>query len=239
MTDEAANAEPRAVDPLADRLDRPLTELTVDELMAFKDEFAKRGVKFYNRASLEQMMLAYLLGNFSTAFIQALGQRAADGAAKLPKRMSDLVRTRVRRKGKPDESQIGVDDGSARAPKRTPPQRRQDSSLTRPTRLTLRPEWDHPCASSIRPAAHVSRRRPVLGQPPPDRGRPGGTTRPARSTCRARDSSASTSTDNLPRRGKFASNCGLPRSGTTRCSSHTVDHELHGCVTQITMQFLS
>ena len=86
MTDEAANAEPRAVDPLADRLDRPLTELTVDELMAFKDEFAKRGVKFYNRASLEQMVLAYLLGNFSTAFIQALGQRAAAvfGAGDVP-----------------------------------------------------------------------------------------------------------------------------------------------------------
>ena len=34
MTDERASAGPRAIDPLADMLDRPLTELTVDELMA-------------------------------------------------------------------------------------------------------------------------------------------------------------------------------------------------------------
>jgi hypothetical protein len=93
-------------------LDRPLTELTVDELMALKDEFEKRGIRVNHKVSFEQMALAFALGNFSSAFIGALGQRAADSAAKLPKRVGDLVRTRVRRKGKPDEYQVGVGDGS-------------------------------------------------------------------------------------------------------------------------------
>jgi len=112
VTDEQTDAEPGTVDPLAAGLDRPLTELTVDELMALKDEFEKRGVRVYNRATPEQIALAFALGNFSSAFIQALGQRAADGAANLPKRVSDLVRKRVRQKGTPDEYRIGVGDGS-------------------------------------------------------------------------------------------------------------------------------
>ena len=113
MTDEPANVEPRAVDPLAARLDRPLTELTVDELMELKDEFDKRGVRVQNHLSPEQLALGFALGNFSLAFIQALGKQAADGAVKLPKRVSDLARKRVRRKGEPDEYRIGVRDGSA------------------------------------------------------------------------------------------------------------------------------
>jgi hypothetical protein len=60
-----------------------------------------------------EMALAFALGNFSLAFIQALGQRAADGTAKLPKKVADLVQKRVRKKGKPDEYQVGVNDGSA------------------------------------------------------------------------------------------------------------------------------
>jgi hypothetical protein len=113
MFDEPANAGPKAVDPLAHVLDRPLTELTVDELMALKAEFESRGIRFYNSATTEQMVIAFMVGNFSSAFIQALGQRAAGGAAKLPKRAADLVCKHVRKKGRPDEYRIGVDGGSA------------------------------------------------------------------------------------------------------------------------------
>ncbi len=113
MTDEPANAGLNAVDPVAGKLDRPLTELTVDELMALKAEFESRGVRIYNGATFEQMVLAFMVVNFSSAFIQALGQRAAGGAAKLPKRAADLVCNHVRKKGRPDEYRIGVDDGSA------------------------------------------------------------------------------------------------------------------------------
>ena len=134
MTDEPTNAEPRAVDPLAAWLDRPLTELTVDELMAARDDLmgaasddeiaalARAAVFYVEQNDRESgtmwhaavaTTLAFVLGNFSAAFMQALGQRAADGAARLPKRVGDVVRTRVRRKGKPDEYHIGVDDGSA------------------------------------------------------------------------------------------------------------------------------
>jgi hypothetical protein len=113
MSDEQTDAEPGTVGPLAAMLDRPLTEMTVDELMALKAELEARGVRVYNSATPEQIVLAFALGNFSTAFIQALGQHAADGAARLPKRVGDLVRTRVRRMDKPEEARIGVDDGSA------------------------------------------------------------------------------------------------------------------------------
>jgi hypothetical protein len=113
MTAKPADAGPKAVGPLADMLDRPLTELTVDELMVLKAEFESRGIWIYNGATSEQMVLAFMVGNFSAAFIQALGQQAAGGAAKLPKRAADLIYKRIRKKGRPDEYRIGVDGGSA------------------------------------------------------------------------------------------------------------------------------
>jgi len=68
-------------------------------------------VRDVNRIGMpEQVMLAFALGNFSAAFFQALGQRAADSAAK---RVGDLVLRLVRKKGKPDEYQIGARDGSS------------------------------------------------------------------------------------------------------------------------------
>jgi hypothetical protein len=113
MTDERANAGQKAVEPLVDMLDRPFTELTVDEIMAIKAEFESRGIRIYNNATSEQMLLAFIVGNFSLAFIQALGQRAASGAAKLPRRAADLARKYVHNKGRPDECRIGLDDGSS------------------------------------------------------------------------------------------------------------------------------
>ena len=58
-------------------------------------------------------MLAFVAGNFCSAFLQALGKRAADGAVKLPKQATDLLRKRVRRKDKPDQVYIGLKRGAS------------------------------------------------------------------------------------------------------------------------------
>lgn len=56
-----------------------------------------------------EMVLAFMAGNFATAFIQALGQRAGSSAANLPRKAGDLVRKYVRRKGE-DEVHISAQD---------------------------------------------------------------------------------------------------------------------------------
>ena len=48
-------------------LDRPFTELTVDELMALKAEFEARGIYFYNGASPEQLVLVAAIAMYSKA----------------------------------------------------------------------------------------------------------------------------------------------------------------------------
>ena len=107
MTDESANAEPGAVDPLAARLDRPLTELTFDELMALKAEFEARGIRVYNSASPE--LLALLAGAvviYSKAFLETLAKHNAEG-------LIEAVRTRLRKNGKATELLVGPGDDSA------------------------------------------------------------------------------------------------------------------------------
>jgi hypothetical protein len=110
VTDEQTDAEPGTVDPLAARLDRPLTELTVDELMALKDEFEKRGVRFYNSWRLlsltpENLALATAAAIYAKTFVETLAKRHADA-------LEDLVETRLRKNGKKTEAEIGADDGS-------------------------------------------------------------------------------------------------------------------------------
>lgn len=111
MAHEQTDAEPGTVDPLAAGLDRPLTESTVDELMALKGEFEKHGVRFYNNwrflsLTSENLALAAAATIYAKTFLETLAKRHADA-------LEDLVETRIRRKGKPDEYRIGVDDGSA------------------------------------------------------------------------------------------------------------------------------
>jgi hypothetical protein len=103
MADEQPGIETGHVDPLAGWRD-----LTVDELMARKAEYEENGIRFYNILRLNPEDWAALAGVwiFAKAFLETLGKRAGDGLA-------DLVGTHVRRKGKPDQYEIGVDDGSA------------------------------------------------------------------------------------------------------------------------------
>jgi hypothetical protein len=79
---------------------RPLTDLSVDELMAMKAAYAARGVRVVNSASAEQMILAFLAGNLGTPFLQALSQRAANNVADWSKHVTDAVRKHAKRKGR-------------------------------------------------------------------------------------------------------------------------------------------
>lgn len=110
MIDETANALPKTDMP--DSIE-PDDDPYIDEIMAFvAGETYEPDTAAQYVFTPEEVALVFLLGNFFQAFVQALGQRAADGAVKLPKRVSNVVRKRVGRKGKPDEYQIGVQDGS-------------------------------------------------------------------------------------------------------------------------------
>jgi hypothetical protein len=106
MTDEPANAEPRAINSLGAMLDRPFTELTVDELMALKAEFEARGIYFHNSASPEQLLLVAAIAMYSKAFLETLAKHNAEG-------LIEAVRTRFRKNGKATELLVGLDDGEA------------------------------------------------------------------------------------------------------------------------------
>jgi len=103
MTDESPGST-LDDDALRALLDRPFTELTVDELMAMKAAYEARGIRIVNSASVEQMILAFLAGNLGTPFLQALSQRAANSVADLSKQVTDAVRKHVKRKGRPDDT---------------------------------------------------------------------------------------------------------------------------------------
>jgi len=100
-------------DPSAGKLDRPLTEMTAEELMAIKADWEARGYRIHDRSSTEQVALAFIAGNFCSAFVQALGQRAGNSVANLPKRTGDLVRKFVKQRGRPGECHISAGTDAA------------------------------------------------------------------------------------------------------------------------------
>lgn len=105
--DPIADESPRVAlddDALNALLERPFTQLTVDELMAIKDAYAARGIRIYNSASIEQLILAFLAGNLGAPFLQTLSQRAANSVADMSKHVTDAVRKHVKRKGRPDDT---------------------------------------------------------------------------------------------------------------------------------------
>ena len=91
-------------DALNALLERPFTELSVDELMAMKATYAARGIRIDNSASLEQVALIFLAGNIAAPFLQALSQRAANSVADRSKQVTDAVRKHVKRKGCPGDT---------------------------------------------------------------------------------------------------------------------------------------
>ena len=93
-------------DALNALLERPFTELSVDELMAMKAAYAARGIRIDNSASLEQVVLAFLAGNVGPPFLQALSQRAANSVVDRSKQVTDAVRKHVKRKGRPGDTPL-------------------------------------------------------------------------------------------------------------------------------------
>ena len=81
-------------DALRALLDRPLTELTVDELMALKDAYAARGIRICNSVPWE-VVAPVLTGAaiYSKAFLETLAKHHADA-------LNDALRARVRKDGK-------------------------------------------------------------------------------------------------------------------------------------------
>jgi hypothetical protein len=93
-------------DELNALVERPFTELSVDELMAMKAAYAARGIRIDNSATIEQLVLAFLAGNVGVPFVQALSQRAANGVADLSKQVTDAVRKHVKQKGRPGDTPL-------------------------------------------------------------------------------------------------------------------------------------
>lgn len=111
-----------------------------------------------------EMMLAFAAGNFCAAFIQALGQRAGNRVANLPKQVSDLVRKRVKRKGRPEEIHISAKRGATATiavTADTPDEARLallDLDVTAEELRGNLLRWD-PAASAWLPAGSASARR--------------------------------------------------------------------------------
>jgi hypothetical protein len=89
--------------------------LTADERSVFKEGFESDPTERVQAMWVSmEVAVAFVAGQFCAAFFQALGQRAAESAVKLPKRATALLRKRVRRQGKPDVYHIGLEgDASA------------------------------------------------------------------------------------------------------------------------------
>ena len=99
-------------DALNALLERPLTELSVDELMAMKAAYAARGTPICNSVSTDQVILAFLALNVCQPFLQTLSQRAANAVADLPGQVARVIRKHVKRQGQPDEIHMSLEDGA-------------------------------------------------------------------------------------------------------------------------------
>lgn len=107
MTDES----PRVTlddDALNALLERPLTELSVDELMAMKAAYAARGTPIYNGLPLTEVLLVATAASYVTMFTQTLAKHNAEA-------LIEAVRTRFRRNGKTLELVVGTEDDAAAA----------------------------------------------------------------------------------------------------------------------------
>jgi hypothetical protein len=94
-------------DALSALLERPLTDLSTDELMALKDAYAARGIRIYNSVPWEVAApLMALAAVYAKTFVETLAKHHADA-------VNDAVDTRIRKKGKTRELLIGPEDGSA------------------------------------------------------------------------------------------------------------------------------
>jgi hypothetical protein len=108
MIDEPPRSPLEDDEALRALLDRPLTELSVDELMALKDAHAERGIRIYNGLPPTEVLLVAAAASYLTVFTQTLAKHNAEA-------LVDAVRTRFRRKGKTLELLVGTGDDAAAA----------------------------------------------------------------------------------------------------------------------------
>lgn len=89
MTDESADGGQNTVE--LPTLDRPLTELTVDELVALKDAYAARGIRIYNSVPWEVVAPLGAVAIYSKTFLETLAKQNAEA-------LLNAVHARVRKK---------------------------------------------------------------------------------------------------------------------------------------------
>lgn len=111
MTDEHADAESKTASTEIALRGRDGMQAAIDATLGTESEFDGRlgrhdWLLLHTWISPESLAAVAGASIFAKAFLETLGKRAGDG-------LVDLVETAIRRKGKPDETQIGVDDGSA------------------------------------------------------------------------------------------------------------------------------
>lgn len=90
-------------------LERPFSELSVDELMTLKDAYAARGIRIYNSLQPADVLLIAAASSYVTVFTQTLAKHNAEA-------LIGAVQTRFRRKTKTLELTLVVgseDDGVA------------------------------------------------------------------------------------------------------------------------------
>jgi len=93
-------------DALRALLDRPFTELSVDELMALKDAYAVRGIRIVNGLQPADVVFVAAATSYVTMFTQTLAKHHAEA-------LIEAVRTHFRRKGKTLELVVGTGDDAA------------------------------------------------------------------------------------------------------------------------------